>query len=94
MQLTYRHTRLGCFVGYVNQAIVNNLSPLLFLTFQQQFSISLTQISFIITLNFAIQMIVDLLSAKFVDRLSGVHSGGPLFRSGGPFGAEHFPLSF
>ncbi len=69
MQLTYRHTRTGCFVGYVNQAIVNNLSPLLFLTFQQQFSISLTQISFIITLNFAIQMLVDLLSAKFVDRI-------------------------
>ena len=45
MKLTYRHTRNACFTGYVTQAIVNNLCPLLFLTFQQQFSITLSQIS-------------------------------------------------
>ena len=69
MRLTYRHTRNACFVSYITQAIVNNLSPLLFLTFQQEFSISLSQISLLITLNFAIQMLVDLLSAKFVDQI-------------------------
>ena len=69
MLLSYRHTRTACFVGYITQAIVNNLSPLLFLTFQREFSISLTQISLIITLNFAIQMAVDFLSAYFIDRL-------------------------
>ena len=69
MPLTYRHTRNACFTGYVTQAIVNNLSPLLFLTFQQDFSISLSQIGLIITLNFAIQMLVDLLSAHFVDQI-------------------------
>lgn len=96
MQLTYRHTRLGCFVGYVNQAIVNNLSPLLFLTFQQQFSISLTQISFIITLNFAIQMIVDLLSAKFVDRIGyrACVLGAHFFAAAGLLGLSIFPCLF
>ena len=69
MQLTYRHTRNACLASYVIQAIVNNLSPLLFLTFQQQFSISLAQISLFITLNFAIQMTVDFLSAHFIDRI-------------------------
>ena len=69
MKLTYRHTRNACFTGYVTQAIVNNLCPLLFLTFQQQFSITLSQISLIITLNFVIQMIVDLLSAHWIDRI-------------------------
>ncbi len=67
MKLTYRHTRNACFTGYVTQAIVNNLCPLLFLTFQQQFSITLSQISLIITLNFIIQMVVDLLSARWID---------------------------
>lgn len=67
--LTYRHTRLGCYVSYIVQAIVNNLQPLLFLTYQQEFSVSLTQISLLITLNFAIQMGVDLLSAYFIDFL-------------------------
>lgn len=96
MQLTYRHTRLGCFVGYVNQAIVNNLSPLLFLTFQQQFSISLTQISFIITLNFAIQMTVDLLSAKFVDRIGyrACILGAHAFAAAGLLGLSIFPCFF
>ena len=96
MQLTYRHTRLGCFAGYVNQAIVNNLSPLLFLTFQQQFSISLTQISFIITLNFAIQMTVDLLSAKFVDRIGYRKCilGAHFFATVGLLGLSIFPFLF
>ena len=69
MRLTYRHTRNAWFVSYVTQAIVNNLSPLLFLTFQQQFSISLSQISLLITVNFAVQMLVDILSAHFIDRI-------------------------
>ncbi len=69
MNLTYRHTRNACFTGYVTQAIVNNLCPLLFLTFQQQFSISLSQISLIITVNFVIQMLIDLLSAPLIDRI-------------------------
>lgn len=69
MHLSYRHTRYACFTGYITQAIVNNLSPLLFLIFQNEFTVSLTQISLIITLNFFIQMVVDLLSAKYVVRI-------------------------
>lgn len=69
MQLSVRSTKTACYVGYVTQAILNNLSPLLFLTFQREFSVSLSQISLIITLNFFIQMTVDLLSARFVDKL-------------------------
>ena len=30
---TYRHTMLASYVGYITQAIINNLAPLLFLTF-------------------------------------------------------------
>lgn len=69
MGFTYRHTRIACYVGYITQAIINNLSPLLFLTFQKQFSVSLTQISLIITVNFAVQMAVDFFSAHFMDRI-------------------------
>ncbi|MCI5565589.1 MAG: MFS transporter [Clostridiales bacterium] len=69
MQYTYRHTRFAGFVSYIVQAIVNNLSPLLFLTFQRRFSITLSQISLIITINFAIQMAIDSLSAQFIDKL-------------------------
>lgn len=69
MTLSYRHTRIACYMGYITQAIINNLSPLLFLTYQQEFSLSLSQISLMITVNFTVQIAVDLLSTKFVDRI-------------------------
>ena len=37
--LTYRHTQYASYLGYVTQAIVNNLAPLLFVIFQDQFAI-------------------------------------------------------
>ncbi len=67
--LTYDHTMIGCFIGYIVQAIVNNFVPLLFLTFQKTYDISLSHITFLVTLNFGIQLLVDLLSAFFVDRI-------------------------
>lgn len=65
----YNHTIYASYLGYITQAIVNNLAPLLFLIFQDAFRLSLAQITFITTLNFAIQLLVDLASAKFVDRI-------------------------
>lgn len=65
----YRHTIRASYLGYVTQAIVNNLAPLLFLTFQEGYGISMEQITFLITLNFGIQLLVDLLSAGMVDRV-------------------------
>lgn len=69
MKLTYKHTVIAGFTGYVTQAIVNNLAPLLFLIFRDEFGISLSAITFTVTLNFCIQLLVDLLSARFADRI-------------------------
>ncbi len=69
MKLTYNHTVTACFIGYIVQAIVNNFVPLLFLTFQSSYDLTLTRITFLITLNFCIQLAVDLLSAFFADKL-------------------------
>ncbi len=68
-RLTYSHTMKASYIGYITQAIVNNLAPLLFLTFQTEFAISLEQIGFLITLNFGVQMLVDFLAVRFVDRI-------------------------
>lgn len=67
--LQYKHTVRACFVGYVVQAIVNNFAPLLFLTFQAQYGIPLSQITVLITVNFALQLIVDFVSAFFIDKI-------------------------
>lgn len=69
MEKGYQKTICACFTGYIVQAIVNNFVPLLFLTFQKQYGIPLSQITLLITLNFLLQLTVDLLSVKFVDRI-------------------------
>ena len=69
MNAKYQKTIYACFVGYVVQAIVNNFVPLLFLTFESTYRIPLSQITILITFNFGIQLLVDLLSAGFVNRI-------------------------
>ena len=69
MEKNYRPTIYACFVGYVVQAIVNNFAPLLFLTFQRRYGIPLERITLLVSLNFGVQLLVDLLSVKWVDRL-------------------------
>lgn len=65
----YNHTLYACFTGYIIQAIVNNFAPLLFLTFQREYGISLEKIALLITFNFGIQLVIDFFAAGFVDRI-------------------------
>ena len=51
------------------QAIVNNFLPLLFVTLRSTYALSLASVTFLVTLNFGIQLLVDFLSAFFVDRI-------------------------
>lgn len=69
MKKTYKKTMAACFIGYIVQAIINNLVPLLFLTFEKTYRIPLQQITMLISINFGIQLLVDLLSAAFVDKI-------------------------
>lgn len=69
MKENYNRTLQACFVGYVVQAIVNNFVPLLFLTFQRTYGISLEKITLLVTFNFGLQLIIDLVSIGFVDRI-------------------------
>lgn len=69
MQKNYQKTMYACFIGYIVQAIVNNFVPLLFLTFESTYGIPMSRITMLITINFGIQLIVDLLSTGFVDKI-------------------------
>lgn len=69
MRSPYQKTMYACFIGYIVQAVVNNFVPLLFVTFQKTYQISLSKITFLITINFLIQLLVDMLSAGFVDKI-------------------------
>ena len=69
MKNKYNNTITACFIGYIVQAIVNNFTPLLFLFFQKSYHIQISQITLLVTFNFGIQLLVDLLSVKFVDKI-------------------------
>ena len=67
--LTYKNTIVSCFVGYIVQAIVNNFVPLLFVMFQNTYGIPLSRITLLITFNFTVQILTDLVAAKYVDKI-------------------------
>jgi len=69
MKFTYQKTVYACFVGYIVQAVVNNFAPLLFLTFQSSYHIPLSKITLLVTVNFGLQLIIDFLSAGFIDKI-------------------------
>ncbi|MDE6530126.1 MAG: MFS transporter [Lachnospiraceae bacterium] len=69
MKNQYDKTITACFVGYIVQAVVNNFTPLLFLFFQRSYCIPLSQITLLVTFNFGIQLLIDLLSVGFIDKI-------------------------
>lgn len=65
----YKHTLIAGYISFITQAIVNNFTPLLFVTFQNDWDISLSQLAFISTYNFVVQLVTDLISARYADRI-------------------------
>ena len=68
-QLAFKHTLAASYAGYITQAAVNNLPPLLFTAFCRDFDITVTQISSLITANFMTQITVD--GIRYLDRCIG-----------------------
>lgn len=69
MKLNFNTTLRASFVGYIVQAIVNNFAPLLFVTFNESYGIPFSKITLLITINFFLQLCVDLASAFFIDKI-------------------------
>ena len=67
MNKAYYRTLYASYIGYITQAIVNNLAPLLFVVFQREFDLSVTQIGFLVTFNFTVQILTDLVAARYVE---------------------------
>ena len=68
-KLNFNHTIYACFIGYIVQAVIVNFAPLLFVTFQNAYHIGLEKITLLVTINFSIQLVIDLCSSFFVRRL-------------------------
>ena len=57
--------RAGCYAANVTMAVVGNLSPLLFLTFNEFYNISFSLLGLLVLINFCTQLTVDLLFSFF-----------------------------
>ncbi|MGN0753106.1 MAG: MFS transporter [Aristaeellaceae bacterium] len=91
---SYKHTIRASYLGYITQAIVNNFAPLLFLTFMADFDLTMDRITLITTVNFAVQLAVDALAVKVVDRIGyrPCIVAAHLFAMAGLAGLALFPL--
>ena len=67
--MTFDATRRACYTGYVTQAIVNNLAPLLFIVFQTRYDVPLEMLGRLVLLNFATQLVTDVVAVRVVDRI-------------------------
>lgn len=57
--------RAGCYATNVTMAVVCNLSPLLFLTFNEFYNISFSLLGLLVLINFCTQLTVDLIFSFF-----------------------------
>ena len=60
----YKATIVAACLGYITQAIMLNFPPLLYLFFQEELGLTLSQVSFLITANIIIELVVDVIVSK------------------------------
>jgi len=68
MQKSYKQTVRACYIGTVCQAIIINLTAILFIPLGYQFGLSYTQLGALVLVNFAVQVSVSLIFGTIVDR--------------------------
>ena len=69
MREKYRKTLLACYLGFVTQAICANFVPLLYMVFHDDYKISFGNLAVISTTFFFVQLVVDFVCAKVVDKI-------------------------
>lgn len=69
MKLTFKHTLRACYTGFISQAIINNLAPLLFIVFREQYGLTYEMLGRLILFNFGTQIVADLVAMRYVDRI-------------------------
>ena len=69
MKLSYKHTRLACYLGYVSQAITTTFLPLLFIRLNNEFGFSLQRLTGLIITIFISEILIDALCPKFINKI-------------------------
>lgn len=69
MKLTYKHTQLACYLGYISQAIAATFLPLLFVRLGSEFGFSLSRLTILITITFFSEILIDALCPLFINKI-------------------------
>ncbi len=67
--MNYTRTRWGCYTALMTQAVVNNLAPVLFIVFQNNYHVSYESLGRLVLFNFLMQLATDLFAARFSDKI-------------------------
>lgn len=65
---TYRLTTFSCFMGIFVQAVITNLTPILFIPMMGLYGFSLVHLGVLAGVNFAAQVAADILFSGIIDR--------------------------
>lgn len=68
MTQNYKLTRLSCFVGIFVQAIVCNVTPVLFVPMMKIYGFSYVKLGILVAVNFIAQVAVDIIFSGMIDK--------------------------
>ncbi len=96
LRLGDKHSIASFYTGYIVQAVVNNLAPLLYAMFNTSLGVSLQMLGLIATVNFAVQIATDLIAAAYVKKIGYRRAAvaAHVFSGAGLMGLSVFPLLF
>lgn len=69
MSVSYKSTKIACYIGFVVQAIINNFLPLLFIIFNTEYNLNYEQLGRLLFINFFVQLVVDALTPVVVKKI-------------------------
>lgn len=65
----FRRAALSCFTGIFVQAIILNITPILFVPLMDLYGFTYTELGLLVGANFGTQVLSNIVSSRFVDRL-------------------------
>ncbi len=66
--MSYKSTVIACYISNFSQAIVINITPIIFIPLKEQFGFSYSQFGLLVLVNFITQVVVDITFSRAVDK--------------------------
>lgn len=64
----YKRTTYACFIGIFMQALITNLTAILFVPLRELYGLDFVQLGILVLVNFSVQVLADILLSRFIDR--------------------------